>query len=87
MTKSELIANLAEKTNLKKVEVTRLLDAFTETIKTELQSGGVINLPTFGKLMTKVRPGRKGINPKTKESLDIQPKTVVRFRQSSEFTL
>lgn len=72
MNKSELIANIAEKSNLNKAEATRALDAFLETVKESLISGDKVQLVGFGTFETRERKAREGRNPRDpKQSISI----------------
>lgn len=72
MNKSEIVASLAEATELTKDQVTRLLDALGHLISDNLREGGpgAFTLPGLLKLTVVRKPAteeRKGINPFTKE--------------------
>src|SRR5258707_13485692 len=62
ITKSEFFNRVAEATELKKTEVSKVFDAITEVIKKELsQKGpGVLTLPGLFKLKAKRVPAQKG---------------------------
>lgn len=80
MTKSQMIASLAEATNLSKKEVSSFLDAMTETVYKEVKKTGECIVPGFGKLVKAKRKAREGRNPATGETIKIPAKTVVKFR-------
>lgn len=80
MTKSQMIASLAEATNLSKKEVVAFLDAITETVYKEVKKTGECIVPGFGKLVKAKRKAREGRNPATGETIKIPAKTVVKFR-------
>ena len=72
MTKTEIIAALAESSELTKQQVTRLLDGLAELIGSNLgeQGPGVFTVPGLMKLTVVHKPAteeREGINPFTKE--------------------
>ncbi len=71
MTKMDLIAKVAEKTEFTKkdadVAVSAVIDAITEA----LSSGDKVALVGFGTFEVKERAARKGHNPKTKQPIDI----------------
>ena len=58
MNKSELVASMAEKTGLKKVDVEKVLKAFTETVADELKKGEKIQLVGLGKFEVAESPAR-----------------------------
>lgn len=77
-TKSELLAHIAGKTNLKRKEVSAVFDELVNVMKKDLKSGpGVFNL--YGLMKVKVihKPATKarmGINPFTKEQVMFKAK-------------
>lgn len=78
-TKSDILATLAEKTSLTKVQVKTLLEELGMLITSDLgkKGPGIFTLPGLAKfkLVKKpAQPARKGINPKTKEEITIQAK-------------
>lgn len=80
MTKTQTIANLAEKTELTKVQVSAFLDEFAKLSYAEAKNG--FTLPGIGKLVLVNRKARMGRNPATGEAIHIPAKTVVKFRVS-----
>jgi len=80
MTKSQMIAALAEKAGISKKEVTTFMEAMVELAYSEVKKNGEITLPGLGKLIKKARAARMGRNPATGESIKIPAKTVVKFR-------
>lgn len=77
-TKSEMLSNIAEKTDLKRKDVSAVFEELATMIKRDLKSGpGVFNI--FGLMKVKVvrkpaTPARKGINPFTKEEVMFKAK-------------
>ncbi|MCD4762283.1 HU family DNA-binding protein [bacterium] len=80
MTKSQLLAALAEATDLSKKDVTALLDELTALAYKEVKSNGEFIIPGIGKMVKAHRKARMGRNPATGESIQIKAKTVVKFR-------
>ena len=80
MTKSQLMAALAEKTGLAKKDVVNFMEVLTNMAYSEVKKGGVFVLPGFGKMVKVNRKARTGINPATGEKIQIPAKTVVKFR-------
>ena len=78
MTKTQLIAALAEKVELPKKQVSAFLDAITETAYAQAKKG--FTLPGIGKLLVVKRKARTGRNPATGEAIKIPAKTVLKFR-------
>jgi len=80
MTKSQLIAHLAEENDLTKVVASNILDTLVQTAIGETRKNGEFVLPGFGKLIKSQRKARMGRNPQTGETIKIPAKTVVKFR-------
>ena len=76
MTKPELIAKLAEKTNLSKKDAAAALDALTDTITETLKAEGKLTIPSLGMYEVKERAARTGRNPQTGEKAEIAAKKV-----------
>ena len=71
MKKAELVAAIAEKTELSKKDAEKAVKAFTEVVEEELKKGGKIQLVGFGTFEVAERAARTGINPSTKETIQI----------------
>jgi len=80
MTKSQILASLAESTNLSKKDVDNLLENLTNLAYKEVKSSGEFVVPGIGKLVKVNRKARMGRNPATGASIQIPAKTVVKFR-------
>ena len=78
MTKSELIAALAEKNDLTKKQIASVLESLTEIAYKEAEKG--FTLPGIGKLVMVRRKARMGRNPATGAVIQIPAKTVLKFR-------
>ncbi len=84
MNKTEFINAVAEKSGLSKVDAKKAVDAFVETVTSELKAGGKIALLGFGSFSVAEKSARKGVNPRTKEVLDIPARKVVKFKAGAE---
>lgn len=80
MTKSELVAAIAEKSELKKIDAELALKAFIDTVTEELKNGGKVQLVGFGSFEIAERAAREGINPKTQEKIQIPASKSPRFK-------
>ena len=69
MNKTELVAAIAEKTNLTKKDSEAALVAVVESITEALAKGDKVQV--FGSFEVKNRAARTGRNPKTKEAIEI----------------
>ena len=80
MNKSELINELSEETTFSKKDVTRVVDSLTRVIGRTLKKGEKVSITGFGSFWTSKRPARKGINPATKQRIDLPEVSVPRFK-------
>ena len=71
MTKSELVAQVAQKTGLSKKDAERAVSAMLETMTEELVKGEKVLLSGFGVFEVKHRASRVGRNPQTREEVPI----------------
>lgn len=85
MKKAELVAAIAEKTELSKKDAEKAVKAFTEVVEEELKRGGKIQLVGFGTFEVAERAARKGINPSTKEEIDIPASKAPKFKAGKAF--
>jgi len=78
MTKSQLVAKVAEKADLSKKAAGEILDHIAEIAYKEAKNS--FTLPGLGKLVLVQRKARMGRNPATGETIKIKAKKVVKFR-------
>lgn len=71
MTKTELIAAVAERTGTTKKDAERVVNAAFETITAELAKGEKVQIANFGIFETRAREARTGRNPLTGETIQI----------------
>ena len=67
MTKTQLVAALAEEMGADKKAASGALDAITAIITKEVSGGGAVTLPGVGKIYCRERPEREVRNPATGE--------------------
>jgi DNA-binding protein HU-beta len=84
MTKAELIDALTEKTELKKRDVSDVVDNLLEIVKSALQRGEKVQLIPFGSFEVRERKKREGRNPKTGERLTIPARRVPAFHAGKD---
>lgn len=80
MNKTELIAALAEKTELSKAQTGRVLDALLETVGEQLAQGEKVALIGFGTFEVTQRAARTAKNPRTGEALEVPAAKVPKFK-------
>ena len=71
MNKTELVANIAEKSGLTKKDAEKALGAFFESVQQALIEGDRVQLIGFGTFEVKERAARKGRNPQTGKEIEI----------------
>ena len=80
MNKAELVAAIAEKTELSKKDAEKALVAFTEVVEEELKKGEKIQLVGFGTFEVSERAARTGRNPQTGEEMKIAASKAPKFK-------
>src|SRR5688500_10774552 len=80
ITKKELIDRIAESSNIKRVQVKRVVQQFLDEIVNELGRGNRLEFRDFGVFETKLRKARKAQNPKTLEPVAVPEKRTVKFK-------
>ena len=84
MNKTELIEKIAAGAGLSKADSKKALDATVAAIKEALVSGDKVALIGFGTFSVNERPAREGINPHTKEKIQIAAKKVIKFKAGAD---
>ena len=80
MNKTELVAAIAEKTELSKKDTEKALKAFIDVVSEELQKGEKIQLVGFGTFEVAQRAAREGRNPLTGETMQIKASKAPKFK-------
>ena len=80
MNKTELVAAIAEKTELSKMDAEKALKAFTDVVAEELKKGEKIQLVGFGTFEVAERPARTGRNPMTGKTIEIAASKSPKFK-------
>ena len=83
MNKKELVAAVAEQAGLKKVDAEKAIEAFTAVVEGALKAGDKVQLVGFGTFDVKTRAARTGLNPRTKETIQIPEAKVPSFKAGS----
>lgn len=84
MNKTELIDKIAAGAGISKADAKKALDATVSALKEALVAGDKIQLVGFGTFSVSERPAREGINPATKEKIQIAAKKVAKFKAGAE---
>lgn len=69
MTKTQLVAALAEEMGADKKTATAALDALSAVVSRTVAEGGALTLPGIGKVGCRARPERQVRNPQTQEMM------------------
>ena len=85
MTKSELIARLAEANpHLYQRDVERIVTTIFDEISDALASGDRVELRGFGAFSVKARNSRVGRNPRTGEAVEVEAKYIPYFKTGKQ---
>ncbi len=81
MNKGELIKAMADKTGFSQKDAAAAYEAFVATVTDALKAGDKVQLVGFGSFEVKDVAAKTGINPQTKESVNIPAckKPVMKF--------
>lgn len=80
MNKTELVAAMAEQTNLSKKDAEAALKAFIDVVSAELKKGEKVQLVGFGTFEVAERAAREGRNPQTGETMKIAASKAPKFK-------
>ena len=80
MNKSDLIAAVADKTDLTKAKTAEVVEAVFGVIEQALKARDDVRLPGFGTFVTATRKASIGRNPRTGAEIKIAESTTVRFK-------
>ncbi|GEA14558.1 MAG: DNA-binding protein HU-beta [Moorella sp. (in: firmicutes)] len=80
MNKMDLVASVAEKTDLTKKEAEKVVSAVLASIEEALAQGDKVQLVGFGTFEIKERAARVGRNPRTGEEIEIAATRVPVFK-------
>lgn len=84
MNRTDLVNEIAAKAGLNKVAAKAALDATLESISQALANEDKVALLGFGTFAVVDKPARTGINPRTKEKIEIAARKVVKFKPSTD---
>lgn len=80
MNRTELVAAMAEKTQLSKKDADLALKAFIDVVSEEMQKGEKVQLVGFGTFEVSERAAREGRNPQTGETMTIAASKSPKFK-------
>ena len=85
MTKADIVAEIAEKTGLEKVDVQTTVEAFMEEVKTSLESGENVYLRGFGSFIIKERAEKTDKNISKNTTIIIPAHNIPSFKPAKVF--
>jgi len=77
--KTQLIEKIADEGNGSKSDAQKFFDAFTNVITDALKQDDTVQITGFGKFYVQKRNAREGINPQTKQKINIPASKVPKF--------
>ena len=84
MNKAELVAAIAEKTELSKKDSEKALKAFIDVVTEELKKDEKIQLVGFGTFEVSERAAREGRNPQTGKTMQIAACKAPKFKAGKQ---
>ena len=87
MNKSELVKAVAAQVELPQAEVAKVLDAALEATVEAVKKGENVQLVGYASINVVSKAARKGINPTTKQAIDIPARKVVKIKPGAKFAL
>ena len=84
MNKTDLVNAIAAEAQLSKAYAKKALDATLNALAGALKAGDKVALIGFGTFAVNERLARTGINPATKEKIQIAAKKVIKFKAGAE---
>ena len=84
MNKTELIASVAQKTDLTKKDAEKAVKAVFDTVAEELAKGEKVQVIGFGTFEVRERQAREGRNPQTNEVIKIEASKSPAFKAGKQ---
>ncbi len=85
MTKTDLVSAVAKKAGVTKKDAGAVLDALIEEIIGAVKKGDRVQLVGFGTFELRERAARTGLNPQTKEQIEIPASKAPAFKAGKAF--
>lgn len=82
LNKKDLAEKLADESGCSKKDAAQYVQTIFDTIAETLKDGGTVDVFGFGKFTVTERSARTGINPATKEKIEIPATKAVKFKAS-----
>ncbi len=85
MNKGELVDAIASESNLSKADAENALNAFINAVQNTVASGDKVTLPGFGTFQPALRKARTGMDPRTRQPVQIPERKSAKFSVGSKF--
>lgn len=85
MTKADIVAEIAEKTGIEKVDVQTTVEAFMSEVKSALETGENVYLRGFGSFIIKERAEKTGRNISRNTTIIIPAHNIPAFKPAKVF--
>lgn len=79
MTKAEIVAKMADDSDISKAAAGKALDAFVDALAASLKKGKKVTIVGFGTFSVSKRKARTGRNPRTGETIKIKASKTPKF--------
>jgi DNA-binding protein HU-beta len=83
--KGELVDAIASDANLSKADAESALNAFIDAVQNAVASGDKVTLPGFGTFAPTLRKARTGMDPRTRQPVQIPERKAAKFSVGSKF--
>ena len=80
MNKTELVAAVAEQSDISKKDAEKVLKAFVDVVTEEMKKGEKVQLVGFGTFEVSERAAREGRNPQTGKTMKIEACKAPKFK-------
>lgn len=85
MTKTQLIATIADKLKVSKRLATDFVNTFVDTVMNGVKKEGEVRIQGFGTFKVSKRGARNGVNPRTGAKIKIPAMKLPAFKVGAEF--
>ncbi len=85
MNKDELVNQIATKVDAGRRDVAKMVEAFTNVVKTSVAKGEKVSLVGFGTFEKRARNARTARNPRTGETIKVAKTNVPAFKPGADF--
>jgi len=85
MNRKGLAAEISNKAGIPHSQADKAVSAFIGVVKDAVKTGGDVRLAGFGTFRLGKRAGRIGINPRTKEKIQLKAVNIPKFKAGKSF--